>query len=70
MLTTILEILCVWHSGTQNRREFFCEISHLDTECFQEFINEFSCSYPKDLHIVQLDNGSFQRMSEKYKFLR
>lgn len=38
---------------------FFREISHLDTECFQEFINEFSRSYPKDLHIIQLDNGSF-----------
>jgi transposase len=38
---------------------FFREISHLDTECFQEFINELSRSYPKDLHILQLDNGSF-----------
>ena len=38
---------------------FFREISHLDTECFQEFINEFSRFHPKDLHIVQLDRGSF-----------
>jgi len=38
---------------------FFREISHLDTECFQVFINEFSRSYPEDLHIIQLDNVSF-----------
>jgi len=33
--------------------------SHLDTECFQEFLNDFSETYPEDLHIIQLDNGSF-----------
>lgn len=38
---------------------FFCELSHLDTECFQEFLNEFSRAYSEDLHIIQLDNGSF-----------
>lgn len=38
---------------------FFREISHLDTKCFQEFMNEFSQDYAEDLHIVQLDNGSF-----------
>lgn len=38
---------------------FFREISHLDTKCFQEFINEFSQEYSEDLHIFQLDNGSF-----------
>jgi hypothetical protein len=38
---------------------FFREISHLDTECFQEFLNDFSGAYPEDLHIIQLDNGSF-----------
>lgn len=38
---------------------FFCEISHLDTECFQEFLNHFSRRYANDLHIWQVDNGSF-----------
>jgi len=37
----------------------FPRISHLDTECFQEFLNDFSRAYPEDLHIIQLDNGSF-----------
>ena len=35
------------------------ELSHLDTECFQEFLNEFSKTYSQELHIIQLDNGSF-----------
>jgi len=39
--------------------QLFPEISHLDTECFQEFLNDFSGAYPEDLHIIQLDNGSF-----------
>lgn len=43
----------------QTGASFFREISHLDTECFQEFINEFSRSYARDLHIIQLDKGSF-----------
>lgn len=30
-----------------------------DTECFQQFLNDFSGEYPEDLHIIQLDNGSF-----------
>lgn len=38
---------------------FFCEITHLDTECFQEFLNHFSRHYANDLHIWQVDNGSF-----------
>ncbi|WP_241994471.1 IS630 family transposase [Chroococcidiopsis cubana] len=38
---------------------FFRELSHLDTECFPEFLNEFSETYPEELQIIQLDNGSF-----------
>jgi len=29
------------------------------TQSFQEFLNDFSGAYPEDLHIIQLDNGSF-----------
>jgi len=36
---------------------FFREISHLDTVCFQEFLNDFR-GISEDLHIIQLD-GSF-----------
>ena len=38
---------------------FFCEISHLDSECFQAFLNYFAQAYPEELHIWQLDRGSF-----------
>lgn len=38
---------------------FFREISHLDNECFQVFLHDFSQTYPQELHIIQLDNGSF-----------
>ena len=37
---------------------FFIECSHLDTDCFQAYLNEFSNLYPDDLHIVQLDNAT------------
>lgn len=38
---------------------FFYEFSHLDTDCFAEFLKLFSQTYSQDLHILQLDNGSF-----------
>lgn len=41
----------------QSGENFFGELSHLDTECFQEFLNDFSAADPRDLHIIQLDNG-------------
>jgi len=43
----------------ESGESFFRELSHLDTECFQEFLNDFSETYPQELHIIQLDNGSF-----------
>ena len=38
---------------------FFYEFSHLDTICFEKFLELFAKKYPKDLHIIQLDNGGF-----------
>lgn len=38
---------------------FFWEFSHLDSRCFQEFLNGFSQAYPDSLHLVQMDQGSF-----------
>ena len=37
---------------------FFLEFSHLDSVCFQAFLNEFSKTYVNSLNILQLDNGS------------
>ena len=38
---------------------FFLECSHLNTDCFQAYINEFSENYSNDLHLIQLDNARF-----------
>ena len=35
------------------------EFSHLDADCFQWFLNEFSKTYPHSLNVIQLDNGRF-----------
>lgn len=45
----------------QTGESFFYEFSHLDTECFEEFLNQFSQQHPQDIHILQLDNGSFHK---------
>ena len=36
---------------------FFYEFCHLDTVCFEKFIELFSQANPEDIHIIQLDNS-------------
>jgi putative transposase len=36
---------------------FFYEFSHLDTACFEKFLELFSQAYSNEIHIIQLDNG-------------
>lgn len=45
----------------QTGASFFYEFSHLDSECFEIFLRQFSQANPQDLHIVQLDNGAFHK---------
>lgn len=40
---------------------FFYEFTHLDTVCFEKFLDLFAQTYPSDLHIIQLDNGGFHQ---------
>jgi len=40
---------------------FFWEFSHLDRICFQKFLDLFSVRYPNQLHLIQMDNGSFHQ---------
>jgi len=40
---------------------FFFEFSHLNTDCFQVFLNLVAQQFPDDLLILQLDNGGFHR---------
>ncbi|NJL22224.1 MAG: IS630 family transposase [Leptolyngbyaceae cyanobacterium SM1_3_5] len=43
---------------------FFLQFSHVDTVCFQRFLDEFSQAYPDSLNIVQVDNGRFHQGKE------
>jgi hypothetical protein len=40
---------------------FLWEFSHLDSKCFQEFLDLFSQKYPDALNLIQMDNGSFHK---------
>jgi DDE superfamily endonuclease len=40
---------------------FFLEFSHVDTLCYQRFLDEFSKAYPDSLNILQVDNGRFHK---------
>lgn len=40
---------------------FFYEFSHLNTDCFQIFLNLVSEQFSGDLLIIQLDNGAFHK---------
>jgi hypothetical protein len=36
---------------------FFWQFSHVDTECYQRYLDEFSKAYPDSLNLLQVDNG-------------
>jgi hypothetical protein len=36
---------------------FFYEFSHLDSICFEKYLEIFAQKYPEELHIIQLDKG-------------
>lgn len=40
---------------------FFWQFSHLDSICFQNFLDLFSQAYPDSLNLIQMDNGSFHQ---------
>jgi transposase len=40
---------------------FFLQFSHVDTECYQRFLDELSQAYPDSLNILQVDNGRFHK---------
>ena len=37
------------------------DYDQVNTENFQQFLNNISQKYPKDFHVIQLDNASFHR---------
>lgn len=44
--------------------QFFLQFSHVDSQCYQRFLDEFSACYPHSLNIVQVDNGAFHKAKE------
>lgn len=40
---------------------FFWQFNHIDTECYQFFLDKFSKAYPDSLNILQIDNGRFHK---------
>lgn len=36
---------------------FFLQFSHVDTQCYHSFLDEFSLAYPDSLNIIQVDKG-------------
>jgi len=40
---------------------FFLQFSHVDTDCYQRFLDEFSTHYRDSLNILQVDNGRFHQ---------
>ena len=45
---------------------FFLEFSHVDSDCYQRFLDEFAQAFPDSLNILQVDNGRFHK-SKKLK---
>jgi transposase len=40
---------------------YFYEFSHLDSQCFQLFVNQLSQNFPDTVNFLQLDNASFPK---------
>ena len=40
---------------------FFWQFSHVDTQCYQRFLDEFSKAYSDSFNILQVDNGRFHK---------
>jgi transposase len=40
---------------------FLYQFSHVDKDCFEEFLEKFAQAYPETINIIQLDNGRFHK---------
>lgn len=45
----------------QTGESFFYEFGHLDSICFEKYLELFAQKYPNDFHIIQLDNGGLHQ---------
>ena len=44
--------------------QFFLQFTHVDSDCYQLFLDEFSKAYPDSLNILQVDNGAFHKAQD------
>lgn len=40
---------------------FFWQFSHVDTDCYGQFLELLAAAYPDSLNIIQVDNGLFHK---------
>ena len=48
---------------------YFYEFSHLDGQCFQEFINQLSEEFNSSINFLHLDNGTFHKNVDFKEFI-
>jgi transposase len=44
--------------------QFFLQFTHVDSQCYQLFLDQFSQAYPDSLNILQVDNGAFHKAKD------
>jgi hypothetical protein len=44
--------------------QFFLQFTHVDSACYQLFLDTFSKAYPDTLNILQVDNGAFHKAKD------
>ncbi|MCY6494560.1 transposase [Leptolyngbya sp. GGD] len=54
----IPSFLAVWSHRTRGA-SFFLQFSHVDSDCYQRFLDEFAQQFPESLNILKVDNGRF-----------
>lgn len=60
MARCILELDYYYVYGRVEPREgrtFFYEFSHLNSDCFQIYLDKFARQFNEEIHIIQLDNA-------------
>ncbi|WP_198016805.1 IS630 family transposase [Rubidibacter lacunae] len=40
---------------------YFWEFSHLDSRCFEQYLEQFAAAYPRELHVMQVDGAGAHR---------
>ncbi|MBD2075622.1 hypothetical protein H6F86_17310 [Phormidium sp. FACHB-592] len=41
--------------------QFFLQFTHVDSECYQLFLDQFAQAYPDSLNMLQVDNEAFYK---------